>query len=86
MRSPHVAFADLVRGSSSAAHPPATPTADASGGSTMAPVERGFGQCLPRPTTDFRPINDDKAVMTVHGMGCPLCAENTSKTLAGITG
>ena len=52
----------------------------------MAQPERGSGTSPKTYLTDFRPINDDKAVMTVHGMGCPLCAENISKTLAGITG
>ena len=52
----------------------------------MTPPEPGTGTSPKTYLTDFRPIEDDKAVMTVYGMGCPLCAENISKTLAGITG
>lgn len=30
---------------------------------------------------DDQPIDAQKAVMTVYGMGCPLCSTNLSKTL-----
>lgn len=53
---------------------------------TMAQPERGSGVSPKTYLTDFRPIEADSATMTVYGMGCPLCAENISKTLAGITG
>ena len=87
MRSLHVAFCVIssaaLIGCASSNN---TSTADASGGSTMAQPERGSGVSPKTYLTDFRPIEDDKAVMTVHGMGCPLCAENIDKTLAGIPG
>lgn len=59
-----------------------------SGGSTptMTPPEAGTGTSPRAYLDDDRPIEGDRVVMTVHGLGCPLCAENINKTLAGLPG
>lgn len=35
---------------------------------------------------DDAPISGDRAVLIVHGMSCPLCANNVDKTLAAVPG
>jgi copper chaperone CopZ len=35
---------------------------------------------------DDQPITTDTATLTVHGMGCPLCANNVDKQLKDVTG
>lgn len=48
--------------------------------------EPGTGTSPKAYLTDYRPIEADGVVMTVHGLGCPLCAENINKTLADVPG
>ena len=35
---------------------------------------------------DHAPISGTQAVLVVHGMSCPLCANNVDKTLAAVPG
>lgn len=59
---------------------------DADQSAAMPQPERGSGQSPASYLGDTRPIQGNRAVMTVHGLGCPLCAENINKTLATVPG
>lgn len=52
----------------------------------MQQPARGSGQSPEAYLSDTRPIEGSRAVLTVYGLGCPLCAENINKTLAAIPG
>lgn len=87
MRNAHVVVvvlsaAALIGCASSANTAPKT----GSPSGAMAQPDRGSGESPDAYLTDTRPIEGSRAVMTVHGLGCPLCAENINKTLAGVPG
>ena len=55
-----------------------TTTSDSSG-STASAAEAS-------PAADHAPIQAETATLVVHGMGCPLCANNVDKQLLAVPG